>query len=227
MKNFLFGCVWVLVLGSSRLQAGGPWLIYTSTIEGEGIILPLNLGYETGPQYAFRESDPDEEHNLKINPKAKTIWKQIYDGNNNDDSSIQNQWHRLSWGRQGKTFALLYSQYEVLGPAGTQDHGVFLGTGSCVAWPNRGKSIGVTGLYPPTINIRMLRLDGGWSGSALNNGSRQLTQWSFVIKLDVLLTKALNDARAGISTNLEAKNWIIDYFVKTLGYTKLDDILEY
>lgn len=219
----------ILAFVSTNLWANGPWLVYTSTISGEGAILPLNLGYQTGPQYALRETDPDEEHNINFNPRAKTIWKTIYDGNNNDDASIQNEWHRLSWGRQGKTFGLLYSQYEVLGPDGTQDHGVFFGTGTCVSWPNRGKSIGVTGLYPPTINIRMLRLDGNWVGSALTNGSRQLKQWNFTAKLDVALTKALNDARTtdGITTNLQAKEWIIDYFVERLGYRSLPDVSEY
>lgn len=219
----------LLALVPANLWAGGPWLVYTTIIGGEGSILPLNLGYETGPQYALRETDPDEEHNLRFNTRTKKIWKKIYDGNNNDDDSIQNQWHRLSWGRQGNLFGLLYSQYEFLGPDGTQDHGVFFGTGTCVAWPNRGRSIGVTGLYPLTINIRMLRLDGNWVGPALGNGSRQLKQWSGTARLDVALTKDLNDARTPeeIETNLEAKDWIIDYFVERLGYQRLPDINDY
>ena len=227
MQKFIGASVAVYFMSIFGVFAGGPWLVYSATIDGEGSILPINLGYETGPQYAFRESDPDEEHNLKLNPKAKTIWKEIYDGNNNDDSSLQNQWHRLSWGRQGRIFALLYSQYEFLGPDGTQDHGVFFGTGNCVSWPNRGKSIGITGQYPPTINIRMLRLDGGWRGSPLGSGSRQVKQWNWVAKLEIALTKGLNDARAGISTNLDAKNWLINYYVQNLGYRKLSDVNEY
>lgn len=208
-------------------QAGGPWLVYTAVIEGEGSILVVNLGYSTGPQYAMRESDPDEEHNLRFNPKTKTIRKVIWDGNNQDDSSTQNEWHRLSWGRQGKTFALLYSQYEFLGPEGTQDHGVFLATGTCVAWPKGKRDIGITGWYPLTLNIQMLRLDSQWEGDPLQDGSRQLKRGSFVGKLDVQLTQALNGARAGLAGNLEAKNWIKNYFITTLGYTPLDDLEEY
>lgn len=208
-------------------QAGGPWLVYTAMIEGEGSILVVNLGYSTGPQYAMRESDPDEEHNLRFNPKTKTIRKVIWDGNNQDDSSTQNEWHRLSWGRQGKTFCLLYSQYEFLSPDGIQDHGVFLGTGTCIAWPNGKRDIGITGLYPLTLSIQALRLDGVWNGDPLKDGSRQVKQRSFTGKLDIQLTKALNAARSGLDSNLAAKDWIINYFVSSLGYTRLDDLEEY
>ena len=227
MKFNLLAFTAFIFLQSLWVQAGGPWLVYTTVIEGEGAILVLNLGYPTGPQYALRESDPDEEHNLFFSPKNKTIQKVIYDGNNNDDSSTQNEWHRMSWGRQGKTFCLLYSQYEFLGPEGTQDHGVFLGTGTCISWPNGKRDIGITGLYPLTLSIQILRLDGDWNGDPLIDGSRQVKRGSFTGKLDIQLTKALNAARSGLDTNLAAKNWIIDYFVNTLGYTRLDDLEEY
>ena len=212
-----------LILFLQPLHAGGPWLVYKAVINGEGGILPLNLAYDNGPQFAFTEQDPDEEVNLSYHPKTKTIWKQMYDGDNTSSGSTQNQWHRLSWGRQGNTFALLYSQYEVVGAEGTADHGVYIATGTCVAWPNKGKSIGVTGKYPQTLKMQMLRLDGGWNGSALNNGSRQLEQWNSTITLDIALTKALNDARGTLLTNLDAKNWIINYFITTLGYTQTAD----
>jgi len=70
-------------------MAGGPFLVYTASVSREGnIILPINLGYQTGPQYASRETDPDEEHNLCFSPRSKTTRKVIYDGNNSDASSI-------------------------------------------------------------------------------------------------------------------------------------------
>jgi hypothetical protein len=223
MNKYVSALVAGLILFLHPLHAGGPWLVYKAVINGEGGILPLNLAYDNGPQFAFTEQDPDEEVNLSYHPKTKTIWKQMYDGDNTSSGSTQNQWHRLSWGRQGNTFALLYSQYEVVGAEGTADHGVYIATGTCVAWPNKGKSIGVTGKYPQTLKMQMLRLDGGWNGSALNNGSRQLEQWNSTITLDIALTKALNDARGTLLTNLDAKNWIINYFITTLGYTQTAD----
>ena len=111
-----------------------------------------------------------------------------------------------------------------MGAEGTADHGVFFATGTCVAWPNRGKSIGVTGKYPQTLKFQMLRLDGGWNGSALGTASRQLDQRNWIGTLDIALTKALNDARGTLSTNLDAKNWIINYFVRTLRYTQAPDV---
>lgn len=226
MKQILLYPLFLFFFGSLSIQAGGPWLVYTATIDGEGSILPLNLAYDSGPQFAFTEQDSDEELNINFNSRTKKIWRKSYDGDNTSDSSRQNEWHRLSWGRQGNTFALLYSQYEVVGSAGTADHGVFWGTGTCVAWPNRGKSIGVVGKYPQTIKIQMLRLDGGWTGTALKDGSRQLKQWNWVATLDVVLTKALNDARDNLSTNLAAKDWIIDYFVTRKGYSRIADVIE-
>jgi len=227
MNKYTSALIAGLILSFQPLHAGGPWLIYKAVIDGEGGIIPLNLAYDNGPQFAFTEQDPDEEVNLTYNPKTKKIWKKMYDGDNTSDSTTQNLWHRLSWGRDGNKFGLLYSQYEVMGAEGTADHGVFFATGTCVAWPNRGKSIGVTGKYPQTLKFQMLRLDGGWNGSALGTGSRQLKQWNWTGTLDIALTKALNDARGTLSTNLDAKNWIINYFVSTLGYSIAPDVNEY
>jgi len=227
MNKYTSALIAGLILSFQPLHAGGPWLIYKAVIDGEGGIIPLNLAYDNGPQFAFTEQDPDEEVNLTYNPKTKKIWKKMYDGDNTSDSTTQNLWHRLSWGRDGNKFGLLYSQYEVMGAEGTADHGVFFATGTCVAWPNRGKSIGVTGKYPQTLKFQMLRLDGGWNGSALGTGSRQLKQWNLIGTLDIALTKALNDARGTLSTNLDAKNWIINYFLTTLGYTPAPDVNEY
>lgn len=224
MNKYMTSLITGLIFSLQPLHAGGPWLVYKAVIDGEGGILPLNLAYDSGPQFAFSEQDPDEEVNINYNPKNKTIWKQIYDGDNTSNSSNQNRWHRLSWGRQGNTFGLLYSQYEVVGSEGTADHGVFFATGSCVSWPNKGKDIGVTGKFPASLKFQMLRLDGGWQGNALGNGSRQLKQWSWTGTLDTTLTKALNDAKASLATNLDAKNWIISYFVTRLGYTQTADI---
>jgi hypothetical protein len=216
-----------LILFLQPLHAGGPWLVFKTVIDGEGAIFPLNLAYDNGPQFAFTEQDPDEEVNLTYNPKTKTIWKQMYDGDNTSSGSTQNQWHRLSWGRQGNTFGLLYSQYEVVGGEGTADHGVYFATGTCVTWPNKGKSIGVTGKYPQTLKFQILRLDGAWNGSALGTGSRLLKQGSWTATLDIALTKALNDVRGTLLTNLDAKNWIINYFISPLGYTQAPDVNEY
>ena len=68
---------------------------------------------------------------------------------------------------------------------------------------------------------------GGWNGSALGTGSRLLKQGSWTATLDIALTKALNDARGALSTNLDAKTWIINYFVSTLGYSIAPDVNEY
>lgn len=152
-KNFLV-IIFPLLASPLATLAGGPWLVYTATISGEGSILPLNVGYDAGPQFAFTEADPDEELNLAYNPRTKRIWWKSYDGDNTSDSSTQNAWHRLSWGRQGNTFGLLYSQYEVIEASGVADHGVFFGTGTCVPWPNRGRSIGISGRFPQTIKSR-------------------------------------------------------------------------
>jgi hypothetical protein len=227
MNKYMSALIAGLILSLQPLHAGGPWLVYKAVIDGQGSIFPLNLAYDGGPQFAFTEEDSDEEVNLKYNPKTKKIWKLMYDGDNTSSDSIQNQWHRLSWGRQGNTFGLLYSQYEVVGAEGTADHGVYFATGTCVAWPNKGKSIGVTGKYPQTLKFQMLRLDGGWNGSALGTGSRLLKQGSWTATLDIALTKALNDASGSLSTNLEAKNWIINYFVTTLRYTQTADRNDY
>ena len=226
MNKYTSALIAALILSLQPLHAGGPWLIYKAVIDGQASIFPLNLAYDNGPQFAFTEQDSDEEVNLTYNPKTKKIWKKMYDGDNTSSSSTQNQWHRLSWGRQGNKFGLLYSQYEVMGAEGTADHGVFFATGTCVAWPNRGKSIGVTGKYPQTLKFQMLRLDGGWNGSALGTGSRQLKQWNWTGTLDIALTKALNDASGSLSTNLDAKNWIINYFVTQLGYAQAADVNE-
>jgi hypothetical protein len=223
MKKCAFALITSLFFSFQSLHAGGPWLVYNFKAEGVNHLLVLNLGYDNGPQFAFKESDPDEEVSLEYSSPSKTIWKQTYDGDNTSGSSTQNQWHRLSWGRQANTFGLLYSQYEVVGSSGTADHGVFFGTGSCVSWPNKGTDIGVTGKYPKQIKIQMLRLDGGWTGVPLNDGSRQLNLGSFAANLDTALTKALNNVRASLSTNLTAKNWIINYFITTLGYTQTAD----
>ena len=227
MNKYTSALIAGLILSLQSLYAGGPWLIYKAVIDGEGGIIPINLAYDNGPQFAFTEQDPDEEVNLTYNPKTKKIWKKMYDGDNTSDSTTQNLWHRLSWGRDGNKFGLLYSQYEVVGSSGTADHGVFFATGTCVDWPNKGKSIGVTGKYPQTLKFQILRLDGGWNGSALGTGSRQLTQLNLIGTLDIALTKALNDARGTLSTNLDAKTWIINYFVRTLGYTQTPDVNEY
>ncbi|NBT24076.1 hypothetical protein EBT11_05455 [bacterium] len=199
MNKYAFACITSLFFLFQPLHAGGPWLVYKAVIDGQGSIFPLNLAYDNGPQFAFTEQDSDEEVNLKYNTKTKKIWKLMYDGDNTSSGSIQNQWHRLSWGRQGNTFGLLYSQYEVVGAEGT----------------------------PQTLKFQMLRLDGGWNGSALGTGSRQLKQWNLIGTLDIALTKALNDARGTLSTNLDAKNWIINYFVTTLRYTQTADVNEY
>ena len=226
MNKYTSALIAALILSLQPLHAGGPWLVYKTVIGGEGGILPLNLAYDNGPQFASTEQDPDEQVFIDYNPRNKTIWKKTYDGDNTSSFSTQNEWHRLSWGRQGNKFGLLYSQYEVMGAEGTADHGVFFATGTCVAWPNRGKSIGVTGKYPQTLKFQMLRLDGGWNGSALGTGSRQLKQWSWTGTLDIALTKALNDASGSLSTNLDAKNWIINYFVTQLGYAQAADVNE-
>jgi len=220
MNKYAFALLTTFIFSLQPLRAGGPWLVYNSKAEGTYHLLVLNLN---DPQYAFKETDSDEQVWLEYTSSPKRIWKHTYDGDNTSGSSTQNQWHRLSWGREGNKFGLLYSQYEVVGAEGTADHGVFFATGTCVAWPNKGKSIGLTGKYPQNLKIQMLRLDGGWSGDRFTTGSRYLGFSSWTANLDTTLTKALNDARGTLSTNLNAKNWIINYFITTLGYTQTAD----
>lgn len=234
--------------------AGGPWLVYKYVGTDDGALFILNLGYDSGPQFSFSEEDPDEDmwlnltetRNRKGQITKKEIWKQTWDGNNTDNFGLfggdtKNKWHRLSWGRQGSTFALLYSQYEVIESTGVADHGVFLGSGACVTWPNtvgKGKnrvtrSIGIEGNYPETISISMMRLDGGWdipSGKTLPGyGSRQVKPGTFRASLDIDTTLALNQrwsnptTKASVDTNDEAKNWVFTYYRDILGYTPLPD----
>ena len=72
----------------------------------------------------------------------------------------------------------------------------------------------------------MLRLDGSWMGSALNSGSRQLKQWNWVATLDISLTRALSEIRGNLSTNLEAKEWVRNYFINQRGYSPAADVSE-
>jgi hypothetical protein len=221
VNKYVYTLIVGFILSLQHLHAGGPWLVYNFKAEGTYHLLVLNLD---DPQYAFKETDSDEDVWLEYSSSPKRIWKHTYDGDNTSGISTQNQWHRLSWGREGNKFGLLYSQYEVVGAEGTADHGVFFATGTCVAWPNKGKSIGLTGKYPQTLKFQMLRLDGGWSGDRFTTGSRYLGFSSWTANLDTTLTKALNDARGTLSTNLDAKNWIINYFVTTLRYTQTADV---
>ena len=214
-----FLCI-ILSLFSPLAQAGGPWLAYDFTMNGKsGGVWLLNLAYDNGPQFTFSENDPDQHSSISTDPKAKTIWRTI--------STVQDSWNRMSWGRQGNTFGVLYSQYEVIPSWGTADSGLFFGTGSCVSWPNRGKSIGITGLYPKTINCQHLRIDGGWQGgSPLNNGSRYVRQYTFKLGLLQELTAALNAARESLATNQDAKEWTLNYYVNQLKYRALPDVHE-
>lgn len=221
MNKYISALIAGLILSLQHLYAGGPWLVYNFKAKGGTYhLLVLNLD---DPQYAFKETDSDEQVWLNYTSSPKRIWKHTHDGDNTSGSSTQSQWHRLSWGREGIKFGLLYSKYEVVGAEGTADHGVFFATGTCVAWPNKGKSIGLTGKYPQNLKIQILRLDGGWSGDRFTTGSRHLEFSSSTGNLDTTLTKALNDARGTLSTNLNAKNWIINYFITTLGYTQTAD----
>lgn len=244
--------------------SGGPWLVYQyvgPSEEGplflEGTLFILNLGYvqdsDKAPQFAFTEADPDEDLwlNLKITLKIdkktkkrtvvkKEIFKQTWDGDNTSVLNNHNQWHRLSWGREGNTFALLYSQYEVLEDNGVADHGVFFGSGTCLTWPNtvgkgnkkRIRGIGIEGKYPETISISMMRLDGGWeipSGTLPGYGSRQVKLGTFNATLDIGTTLALNQnwadptTKESVDTNAEAKEWVYTYYDTVLGYDPLPD----
>jgi len=225
-KKLLSFFAFSILAAISGAHAGGPWLVYNFVQGNEGSLLLLNLGYDSGPQFAFTEQDPDEEVWLKYNTKSKLIWKRIYDGDDTSGARTQNQWHRLSWGRQENTFALAYSQYEVMGPSGVADHGVFFGTGTCVAWPNGSKDIGINGKYPATIQISLLRIDGGWQGSALGTGSRNLEVSKVKASLNVSLTKAINAARGSLGTNIAAKEWVINYFINQLNYSRGTDVYD-
>jgi len=208
-----------MAFASANLWAGGPWLIYsTKEVGSERSLLLVNLEDE---QYSFTESDSDNDTWIHFNTKTKTIWRKIYENN-------LNEWHRMSWGRNGKTFYIVYSQYEYTDESRTCDHGVFFGTGTAVSWPNRARSIGVSGQFPAMIKFNLVRIDGGWTGDRLNGGSRSgAFQEAWAGALEVPLTKALNDARAGLATNEDAKEFIIDYFTDPArGYTQTADVEE-
>lgn len=209
------------------LVAGGPWLVYQHGTRTLGGFVLINLGYDNGPQFTGSELDDGENGSIRYlynqSTRKTEVWILTWDGDDADGSSLKNQWHRTSWGREGKTFILLHSQYEVVGASGVADHGVGFGTGSCVTWPNRGKSIGVSGDFPTTINFQMRRLDGNWNGAALGAGRRNINLNTSKFTLDIPLTKALNDARAGLATNLQAKNWVIDYLVSTRNFQRVSD----
>lgn len=214
------------VFGFSTLHAGGPWLVYQGGTKNDGGFLLINLGYDSGPQYSSTENDDDEDANLRYRynktTKKTEVWKITYDGDNANPGSIKNAWHRTSWGRQGNTFAVLYSQFEVLEANGVADHGVGFATGSCVLWPNRSGDIGINGRYPSTLNYQLLRLDGYWEGSALGSGSRQIKPTNVRATLDVPLTRALN-LQAGLDDNAEAKDFILTWLVANRGWIRATD----
>ena len=216
MKGFSF----LLLLTSGSLQAGGPWLVYTAGSKTAGGYVLLNLGYDSGPQYASKESDSDEDTSLVYaynrNSKKIEISKVTYDGDNTGPS-LKNAWHRSSWGRSGNTFIVLTSQYEVVEANGVCDHGVGFATGTCVQWPNKRGDIGVDGKYPLKLNAQLYRLDGYWEGSALGTGSRQVKQNKGVLTLDVRLTTEVNKQKALLASNADAKDWIINYLVSPLS----------
>jgi hypothetical protein len=207
-----------LVLGLTlpSLRAGGPWLVYSTKEAGtERSLLLINLGE---PQYSFTEAEGDNDTWIHYNPKSKTVFRKIWSDNIND-------WHRLSWARSANTFFVAYSQYGPVDGNGVSDHGVFFGTGSLVSWPNKGKNIGISGRYAATLKFSILRIDAGWTGDRLGTGTRAPWMANWVGTLEVPLTKALNDVRAGLATNQAAKDWVIDYFVG-LGYTQNADVVE-
>jgi len=206
-------------------QAGGPWLVYQWGSKTEGGLSFVNLGYDSGPQFTASEADDDEDTSLrfKLNPSTKKteVWLLTYDGDDDNPGIQKNQWHRTSWGREGKNFILLNSQYEVVGVSGVSDHGVGFMSGKCVSWPNKGKSIGISGDYPLALIGEFRRIDGNWVGTPLGSGRRQVKSYSGKMTLDIALTKALNDARAGIATTLDAKNWAIAYLVSNRGFEQV------
>jgi len=217
-KLFLFVFSWMAIV-SANLWANGPWLIYSTKEAGtERSLLLLNLEH---PQYSFTETEADNDTWIHYNPKTKTVFRKIYYDNDNEI-------HRLSWGRNGRTFYLAYSQYNPLNSDNVGDHGVLLGTGSVVSWPNKGKSLGVSGQFPISLKFTLLRIDAGWTGDYLTTGSRRGSFFAnWVGTLEVALTKALNDARTGLTTNQDAKEFIIDYFTNPArGYTQTADVEE-
>jgi hypothetical protein len=210
----------LLAFVSANLWAGGPWLVYSTKESGtEKSLLLINLEQA---QYAFTENDSDNDTWIHYNPKTKVVFRKIYADNNNDV-------HRLSWGRSQKTFFVAYSQYGPLNSDGISDLGVWVGTGSLVSWPNRGKSIGITGKYPSTLKFTTLRIDAGWSGDRLNNGTRGAYLANWTGTLETTLTAALNAAAEDLVSNQDAKNWIIVYFTDPARgwyYTQTADVEE-
>jgi len=137
-KLCLFVFSW-MAIASVNLWAGGPWLIYSTKEAGtDRSLLFLNLDQ---PQYAFTENDTDEDRWIQFNPTTKRVFNKVYLGGN--------EWHRLTWARSGRNFFVTYSQYENLA-GGVSDHGVFIGTGIMVSWPNRNGNIGISGSFART-----------------------------------------------------------------------------
>jgi len=214
-KLFFFVFSW-MAFASANLWAGGPWLIYSTKEAGtERSLLFLNLGE---PQYAFTENDTDEDRWIHFNPGTKTVFNKVYLGGN--------EWHRLTWARSGKNFFVTYSQYENLA-GDVSDHGVIIGSGTMVSWPNRNRNIGISGSFAPSLKFTYLQIGGGWNGDRQTTGTRTASLLNWTGTLEVALTKALNDARAGLATNEDAKEFIIDYFTNPArGYTQTADVEE-
>jgi len=72
-----------------------------------------------------------------------------------------------------------------------------------------------------------LQIGGGWNGDRQTTGTRTASLLNWTGTLEVALTKALNDERAGLATNEDAKNWIINYLTNPArGYTQAPDVVE-
>ena len=120
--------------------------------------------------------DPGSDRYLRVNDRAKTIYYDLNDGNG------PYLWNRLIYGRSnsGKDwkFTMLYQQVDGKNDDGTHDNAVGFSITPCVLCPYKGQSIGISGYYPLTINLKLCRLDGGADAN-----DRVTKDWTFSGKI--------------------------------------------
>jgi len=87
-------------------------------------------------------------------------------------------------------------------------------------WPYKNQSIGVSGYYPLTMNLRLCRLDGGADAN-----DRVAKDWTLSGRLLPELTLQLNQQnKADLQ---QAQNWILhDYYLAQKGYRRTSDVAD-
>ena len=162
--------------------------------------------------------DPGSDRFLRVNDKSKTIYYNLNGGNG------PYLWNRLIYGRSnsGKDwkFTMLVQQVDGKNDDGTHDNSAGFSITPCVLWPYKGQSIGISGYYPLTMNLRLCRLDGGADAN-----DRVAKDWTFSGKLLPELTRQLNLQNK--SDKEQAQDWILNgYYLTQKGYQRIADVAD-